>query len=133
MVYLKHTVLKTLEPATYFSVHLQDDIMVWLLGFLGECFRFFRYFTEDIISCQRSKVLQCFVHMCDLNAILPLCTISISRRSVSQIFICVTSASKIKRGILNSSSQPKGYENLLARQAVWFPWFFWPVLRFEER
>lgn len=58
---------------------------------------FFRYFTEDMISYYRSKALQSFAYMCDLNVILPLCTVSTSRHGVSWIFICVTSASKIKQ------------------------------------
>jgi len=64
------------------------------------------YLTEDIILHYRRKALQSFASMCDLNAILPLCTVSTSRHSVSWIFICVSSASKKLNttGILNSSN-----------------------------
>lgn len=68
-----------------------------------------RCLAGDVISYYRSKALQSFACICDLNAILSLFTVSTSRHTVSAGFssVLLLSQKLNRRGILNSSNQHK--------------------------
>lgn len=75
---------------------------------------FMGYLTEDVISYCKSKALQNFASIFNLNAILPLCSFYQHVYSVIWIFIFVTLASKIK--------QERNFKQLQLNQGLWkFP------------